>query len=604
MDEFDDYDVDWQPSTISTPNLVEQRDRQSARFTPEARILERTNRIVQGSMKVQVENTTGGAIACTDSKQRILIDFNGVLRASSDAVDFMATLKGVNYHELAHIRFSLIDYVADVVNNQYNIPGVGFSIKDAINYLIDQRDETLFAASFPRSIDYFTRSVMKLVLAGSVASNPFGAHCLITGRRYLPLRFRRQVADAARRTPFGSRVDRVTELVEQFVRSVDVKEMLGIAVEFAGLLPANFKPPINELYEDGSSTKPRVREGESAVGEFGESFGDAEADAGEAGDESDAGEAGEADGHGRVGDAEVEAGEAGGGSGSSRDESRGVAEAAEELLAESTERVFEESSSEAAEAEAERREGDLFDHGGFTVTGEHELARDAIKKVLRNARIDLRNSYLREQSSGRLDVRRVLNTKGLSSKVFRKYRENRLGRGKIAAAILLDASGSMHFPQWTAVRDAAWVVANALVESGDAVQVHQFSSGSDQMVMLPFGRSACNWERMFNGGTEASPSLRVARDDLQRMKNKGFEQRFMFIFTDGVFDDPTHSRRVIEAMNKDGVVTVLIEPWTEYGEKNKREYGESEHYLVKEYGDVKDVMLKVMRNRELVLARR
>jgi len=143
----------------------------------------------------------------------------------------------------------------------------------------------------------------------------------------------------------------------------------------------------------------------------------------------------------------------------------------------------------------------------------HTLA-EMLKRVQMQARSGYENGY----RSGRLDIRKVVRSKGLRYDVFKQWHPDRRQATKLSVAVLIDRSGSMarHLDD---ANQAAATIGLACEEAGPVlnhVMVRYFSD-SDMMTKKPeqkFGASSLVGQ--VGGGTDPWPSLREALRWLER----------------------------------------------------------------------------------------
>ena len=150
-------------------------------------------------------------------------------RSNLDGMDAIRVLKGLNYHELAHVLFTprnthkplpKIRALMKSANegdirvtggNGDEIVVSGGNIWHSFNILEDQRIETLFTAKWAASIPYFSVTIMEFILkklnhnkenstswvASSYDRLTGLTHFLTHGRHYLPAEIRKGVRDLA-----------------------------------------------------------------------------------------------------------------------------------------------------------------------------------------------------------------------------------------------------------------------------------------------------------------------------------------------------------------------------------------------------------------------
>lgn len=176
-------------------------------------LFSRSNSILAGQT---VKCTTSDAtpIACTDG---VNVYFNPDLLAKalggldkgklnvSNAIQSLAHIRGVNLHELAHIKFSPrkgqlpwneVDRLAKELAADPNLAHLAYAIPvhRAWNLLEDLRIESLFSAQYRNTIPYFNRTITEIILNDPNARVEL-THLWLYGRRYVPADIRQQARD-------------------------------------------------------------------------------------------------------------------------------------------------------------------------------------------------------------------------------------------------------------------------------------------------------------------------------------------------------------------------------------------------------------------------
>jgi len=207
---------------LPTPTVVDPR----AVYIPDERqqyyvdFLQKLDRIMTGlPLKVIVKNLNAGSgsdtRAETDGK-RLWMDWS-VLRDKMRT----ETRLGLNYHQVAHVYFGDPRYDRDVQE-----------MKLAANILLDCRDETLFAMTYPSVTPYFVSMVQEMLIKGRNLEDCQNIWPLLYGRKYLPhpIRF----VSAPKKSPEWVKIASV--LIDQFValdpERKNVKEMVSITGQF------------------------------------------------------------------------------------------------------------------------------------------------------------------------------------------------------------------------------------------------------------------------------------------------------------------------------------------------------------------------------------
>lgn len=135
----------------------------------------------------------------------------------------IATMKGINYHEVAHCLFSPSRVGSPYAEAlQREATDNGFALREVwgpANHIEDQRIEGLFAAAYPGSRLYFRAATTNGLLKtdSDKPSRPEVAFFYTHGRRYLPKSLRRAHRTAAIDNFGPEIVDRWTKMMDEYV---------------------------------------------------------------------------------------------------------------------------------------------------------------------------------------------------------------------------------------------------------------------------------------------------------------------------------------------------------------------------------------------------
>jgi hypothetical protein len=192
--------------------------------------------------------------------------------------------------------------------------------------------------------------------------------------------------------------------------------------------------------------------------------------------------------------------------------------------------------------------------------GEVDVPLDVVGQARRFSRElerlkqDLEPTWVREQSSGRVNIQRVIRGCDIDN-AFDRWDEGSDGTD-IEAVLLVDRSGSMSYDHNDLrASEAAWVIKKSLQQIDAPVTVYSFDDSAE--LVFERGKKVNNLTMPFiygNGGTNPRTSLIAAERLLKTSKHS---TKIMFIITDGEF----HARdndEIIKRMNNMGVITVLI----------------------------------------------
>jgi hypothetical protein len=196
-------------------------------------VLEKTDRIL-GSAQVEVEISTRSYIpapAYTDG-QRITINatMNPVQDALHDGFDqrSMLLITGLNYHELAHVKFTprlTSKYVRDIKET---------GMFETLNILEDQAAETRFVQLYEPARHYFTALVTDyLMLEPAYLANNY---VLISGRKFLPAGLREIFRSSFTRPHILDEVDELVAAYKALTYPGDIIKMRQVVDDFHHLI--------------------------------------------------------------------------------------------------------------------------------------------------------------------------------------------------------------------------------------------------------------------------------------------------------------------------------------------------------------------------------
>jgi hypothetical protein len=160
------------------------------------------------------------ALSSTDGK-RIWLDWNVILKEYSNEARL-----GLNARELAHCFYGNSNYDRKA-RSSYPL---------ASNILLECRDMTLFAETYPATRSYFIAYVQEVLLRNRALSDCGDVFPLLYGMKYLPADLR-IVAGASFKVEW---VSRVTDVIDKFVclgtNNKDVKDAIDLTIVFDALL--------------------------------------------------------------------------------------------------------------------------------------------------------------------------------------------------------------------------------------------------------------------------------------------------------------------------------------------------------------------------------
>lgn len=202
--------------------------------------LQLTDRTLSGIGKVQLTFQTSSSAAANASDPAYSIGtdifINTDLAKPVTTDRGIASMLGLNYHELAHVVYTW--YKDDEIRNAISALGhdVPAQFSDAYNILEEARVESLLAARYPRMEKYFTL-ILADYIVGSSRPDTF---LVVHGRKYLPKRIRsmyRQHYAAANSQQQADIAERVIDEYRTIVFPDDMKTAARLIYEFCQILP-------------------------------------------------------------------------------------------------------------------------------------------------------------------------------------------------------------------------------------------------------------------------------------------------------------------------------------------------------------------------------
>ena len=515
----------------------------------------------------------------------------------------VAVWLGTNAHELGHVLFSprsqsvLMRQVME--SDRIFMAGIA----KLHNIVEDQRQERLILARFAPWRDYLVAA-----LGHHLVSDDQSAWLLMAGRTWLSSSIR----EAARErfvTARGERIaNRVTELVGDYQRlsdpgEVEYQEAWSILAELHALFEDDMPkmPSACVVMEGGEpdtdvdtesasapatadqADAPSEDDGESSDVGDDESNDDREANPGK-GQSKATSESKSSSAEGQPDKGSSKQGGTDRGQATKAPSNKSVSE---ELLDEA-ERNMESDDDVKADIEAVL---DALDYGhgtddaeGDSTQGQFHEVSDAARRLhytVSDALLDLKDQsepgWVKRTDSGRLNVRRLLVGRVADPDVdmpvdpdtlFDRYEPGQMDASELEIVLLLDVSGSMNHKLFE-LGEATWAIRQAVDDIEGACTVIAWESGPHTVLAHPGDRPD---DRMFvpdsMGGTDPTGALREAYRLLSESQARN---RLMIVMTDGAWSYPQKSEAVIDAMNAEGIATVLAFLDTSYYYSGKPE---------------------------------
>ena len=526
--------------------------------------------LTKSAPTVHLVRDQGMTVPAMNDGKDIFININGY--GATVANMDIATLHGLNYHEVAHLLYSPrvgSEFGRWVSENQ--------KLLRAFNILEDARIEVLLTHKYPAVLPFITNTVLK-----SISKNIIAEQFIIArGRRYLPLEVRQTFADMAV-AKFGlTKTTALAALIDEY-RLLNIyfhpDRAKQIITDFSALIddmqtPATpngchseqrdqwgrYQNPARQVMKAGRTETPKNIQ--DLLNEI--TGKDEQADVIE--EQADA--QGDSEGEGQSqgqGDSEGEGqGEGGaGGDGDSEDSksraSRIVSASLEQ--ASNDERVTNEVTrvvKAVRESQAKKATTSISRSGAAFAPISSTARTTAVQfaRELERMQSETDPAWVMEQPSGRLNVQRFMRRDpNALTKVFDRWSEGNFTH-EIEAVILTDSSGSMGYVMDTA-NEAAWIIKRALESIDGSVTAYAFGNNSKLVYSANERTNASKYRNVPSaGGTDPMDSL-LAAQQIMLASNK--TTKLLFMVTDGMWGNGRLADQILREMEAEGVVTILI----------------------------------------------
>jgi hypothetical protein len=598
--------------------MTEEEKQQSMDMTTEdvdtvavSMLLQKINRILAENEKIIVSIASSGIAECDIRKNRIFINFSRLKGMSKTLEDYLVLVKGVDYHELGHILYTDMDSekISAYYSEYYakNGRNVSFSYSeyfDVINLLEDCRMENLFSSVYDRAKFYFSFAAIEILLKRAYTSDSYNLsnYLLLYGRKFLNVDlkdYKKRVLSMHTITP--AIVNEGEQLVNAFIFEVDINKKLDIGIKLAILLnKANQKT--NNLSDNGSLSSKLGKKGvrdkniAEAVKKLKEKLENGEFNLDSESENSEESESKENEDSQESKHCK---------SGKNSSEKKASKKSSRKISDGDKDDEYDEEDGDYEDEGDDEEDGDKFDNNMTTTKQlldklketitdnleniQNEIARDVdtinaaigkdefcqldgemfnpteqeraesrkVQQVLRILRGDLSASVRKFQKSGSLDIQSAMRAEKMDTmNIFRRVRLNVVDKSKLGVAVLLDSSSSVRNSEFRDELKATWVLSNALESVKGRVEVIEFS---DYNKVIKGFNSSGDWKRHYDGGTQVSPALKVARLDLLKLKQKErVNNLIVFIVSDGAFNDYNEAKDTIDKLRKDGIKVVWI----------------------------------------------
>jgi uncharacterized protein YegL len=521
------------------------------------------------------------------------VHFNANEIGELDTAESIASIKGLDLHEVSHILYTSregSDLVSAVIDKK---------MWTAFNALEDQRIESFFTAKYPSTVAWFSAMILT-----HFKNNPEvfeNSYPLLCGRRYLPVEIRREsralyphqdkvdefkeIINEYRTLVFPTDTDRGLELIEQYYNLLPKSEggngeetgtpkYKAVNGEGEGGRPVRVIDPCghgsrpNEGIESSPASRPvpprqQEKERDRAGGnpeDLDDDLPEIKAedidwsDFNDQGDQSD--EASNSDG-GEADDSEVTSPEQSLNAGANAGEM--ISTVLNEILSESG--IAQEindilrvisgqpllTSNNSQEPERARYSEIMPD--SVTVEASRSFGRE-----LERLRASFDPAWDRYENAGRLSVGRYMRGDDFDT-IFDQWNEGREDATDIECVIAIDHSGSMQGSKIANANRAMYAIKRALDRIDASTTVIAFSDETHLLYRASEKANSQIRDSFSGGGTTPDEAIKYATKVLAESDRK---IKIFFIITDGEwYGEQSKNEDAIERMARSGVLTAF-----------------------------------------------
>jgi hypothetical protein len=571
--------------------LVEaERDKfeaDSARYAGMSSVYELADRVLTNQdLTVVMRPLTEKAVAWTDGKQ-IVFNTSAISNGDYKSDEFITTLHGINFHEVAHALFTprqnskLIKWVTE---NRY---------RTAFNYLEDNRIENMLVVKYPSIKNFVVLNLIKHTI-DTAQDMPENIYPVIAGRNFLPTELYQDVltdfvtaygSDLAKTvmsitTEFASLVlskqeARAMELIKQFAELFNLQDPEPQGQEpqqgAGGEGQKQDQEPQQGAGQSNNSIPNTTCSGRSPMGSGRPQAGSEQEKVQSKSQPSQQGgydfdstksDSGESDTENNDGNIKPDSGK---GSDSSSDTDNKTAteqpskydSIINDLInSEAVRQQVKDTKSAIQKAEGKINILPKAPTKVEKVTPEMLRACRKFADELIRSEIDSDPAWNKQQPSGRLNIQRAMNMDiNDMNTVFDRWTFGDQSID-IESAVLIDNSGSMAGSEIYYANQYAWVIKRAIEQVQGKCSTLTFSTFSKRLYDSNEKASATEYRWIgSNNDTNAYPALTQANIN---MNNSQATIKTVFILTDGSWSYAKDSDRLIAEMRQAGVVVTVV----------------------------------------------
>lgn len=514
----------------------------------------------------------------SDSKRKIWLPLKAESEKYDDYDEYLKNMKEHNYHELGHVLFTdaclddcveeFIEHLDDLSNFDVDNLSESVAVPNFINRLEDARVEQMMTDVFPAVSKYFEKVMYDIAdpemnSYGIIETNKLTFFDTYL-RRFLDDDFRQIYAKEFYQEIVydfddpDRAFDKIRKYMDEYYKASDYKNRMRYAAKLFVLLDetsgSSYKwgPPESAPFGQGYKTRSLSRNRQKKLEKQQEQTvenDDLESMDGQEVENTDLDVESESGAEDRAEEGSARS------SGESGEQSQMEQEQEDSSQKIDTDKFGGDIESEI-EQEIEQDKRTIRTGGGWSPYkapkkgGEHEMPaidwikqnkddlvarKQQIKRTIRQLRAGLRPQYDRNQRSGKIDVRSVMQAqKNGSTRVFKKFKKDKRGKTRLATVLLLDRSGSMAIGPLQKTYGASWCISRALEETNNRVCELAYNT---QCKTISDWRGKGRYRYTSSGGTNPAKALYVSSlkiNDIHQLESELIPM--VFLITDGVYN--------------------------------------------------------------------
>ena len=266
-------------------------------FSCEAEFCQKIDRLLTGDIRINVQDRNIELAA--SCKRDIFINFGQIRTKCDNDEEFVTSFKGLNLHEMGHVKFTNINYKTDIDYNKQRVPALDImdwhqrnELKRYINVLEDSKIENLMSATYPNASKYYLWNILKWIVnhkptitkgykdkQGNWVSakstheeHVLSSWLLLYGRRFVK-RSMVKTLEAGVKLPPKDRVA-IKKVFDEYITTHEKKRQIELAIKLKKILEENKQtaPPKYDDFENtligaktGKETKEALKNVKDAV---------------------------------------------------------------------------------------------------------------------------------------------------------------------------------------------------------------------------------------------------------------------------------------------------------------------------------------------------